>query len=389
MEITNAQSDDSFEVVDALEITNRFEAIEPSITPSTTPEPIPAPLTDEDSIICCICSDPQHDLIKTDCGHSFHLTCLFDWNIRQSNRKDDTSCPVCRTLLHKHKPDAASSERRLISTGHRAGLSGFEQQIGQVLTHLMNTSSSSTQTSFLDAILNNSVEKMIEIINVQPNIVNTDLKDGMKPIHHCLYQRQFHLVDLLISKGANVKTRNTFGVSTLMIAVIVNSLNTCRKLINRGAEIEAVDNNGDTALFYAVRRQYTAIIKLLLAKGANVNHTNCMGMTIYQFLASNKDYSNNVLSILKRADPTCLSKCDNTGDSLLHTATESDNVRFLHKFKDLIDIRLRLQPNYLGDLPDDYIDSAAMEELYNTWQSIVNIVIDAVDVVPVNQVAET
>jgi hypothetical protein len=382
------QSDESYDIVDIvedLEISNRFETIEPSVSPEL-PELIeeivtPVALTEEVNEICCICSDSAEvDMVKTHCGHNFHLKCILDWNVRQSNRKDDTNCPICRQLLHKHTVDTTDRNSRIISTGHRPTLSALEQQVGQLLTHFISSSSNTMQSDFIAAISNNNIQRVNEIINLKPNIVNSDFKDGMKPIHHCLYQRQFHLVDLLISKGANVKTRNSFGVSTLMIAVIVNSLNTCRKLINKGAEIESCDNSGDTALFYAVRRQYTSILKLLLSKGANVNHANYMGMTVFQFLAANKDYSNNVLSIMKRTDPTCLMKGDNTGDNILHTATENNNVRFLHKFKDKIDITLRLQPNYLGDLPDDYIDSHSMEEFYDSWQSTVNIVINAEEI---------
>ena len=41
-------------------------------------------------------------------------------------------------------------------------------------------------------------------------------------------------------------------------------------LLNRGANIEAADNVGETALHIAVRNRHEAIIELLLDRGANV-----------------------------------------------------------------------------------------------------------------------
>ena len=43
------------------------------------------------------------------------------------------------------------------------------------------------------------------------------------------------------------------------------------KLIKMGTEVDAEDNNGQTALFYSAREGQKAICEMLLAHGANVN----------------------------------------------------------------------------------------------------------------------
>ena len=50
------------------------------------------------SEICPICIDIiEEDIYVTDCKHSFHLECLFEWT------KNNTTCPCCRCVL-KNKP---------------------------------------------------------------------------------------------------------------------------------------------------------------------------------------------------------------------------------------------------------------------------------------------
>lgn len=59
------------------------------------------------------------------------------------------------------------------------------------------------------------------------------------------------------------------GVTPLMLAAERGHLNSCRILLYLGAKIDAVDDEGKTALVYAIRKQYTECIQFLLEKGAD------------------------------------------------------------------------------------------------------------------------
>lgn len=76
------------------------------------------------------------------------------------------------------------------------------------------------------------------------------------------------IVNILIDNGADVNIRDNKGLSSLMLAKDVKTVQT---LIDRGADVNAKDNEGFTALIYASGLGYTEIVKILIANGADIN----------------------------------------------------------------------------------------------------------------------
>jgi ankyrin repeat protein len=81
----------------------------------------------------------------------------------------------------------------------------------------------------------------------------------------------------LISHGADANAR-TDGFTALSLAVLTCP-NLVQPLLDRGAKINSTDENGDTPLVYAVRKQDVSVVRLLLIDGANANCRNRFGMT--------------------------------------------------------------------------------------------------------------
>jgi ankyrin repeat protein len=84
------------------------------------------------------------------------------------------------------------------------------------------------------------------------------------------------LIRDLINKGANPNER-----FQLHRAVMFNHLEACSVLLKGGAEVELKDDDGLTPLMLAAQRGEPAIIKLLLAAGANPETTDPAGWTAY------------------------------------------------------------------------------------------------------------
>jgi ankyrin repeat protein len=53
-------------------------------------------------------------------------------------------------------------------------------------------------------------------------------------------------------------------------------------LLNAGARVDEPNEDGDTPLTYAVMRNRLALVKMLVARGADVNHRNGSGQTVRQ-----------------------------------------------------------------------------------------------------------
>ena len=137
---------------------------------------------------------------------------------------------------------------------------------------------------FANAIGRGHVKKVESILNKHPDAVswpidsyyNTELK--ISPLLHALYDCEAHegdIVKLLLRKGANANDRAPFEYSSktaLMIAIQRGaSISVVKALIQSGAQVDAKETSGNTALIHAVDDRRTDIAKLLLDKGADVN----------------------------------------------------------------------------------------------------------------------
>jgi ankyrin repeat protein len=82
-------------------------------------------------------------------------------------------------------------------------------------------------------------------------------------------------INLLLSRGANVNARSQInGYFALQYAINWPDINLVRLLLDKGANVNIADDGGNTALIEAAGEhgpEYTAIVKLLIAHGADVH----------------------------------------------------------------------------------------------------------------------
>ncbi len=124
---------------------------------------------------------------------------------------------------------------------------------------LVATSDSVTTQSEQSAILRGTMQR---------------IKPGMYGWTHLMdaaVDGDLQSVKALLAKGAEVNAVNDRGGTALTLAAYQGHLDVARELIANGAEIDIKDKDGKTALSAAVERGHTAIAQELLARGADPN----------------------------------------------------------------------------------------------------------------------
>ncbi|UCF81439.1 MAG: ankyrin repeat domain-containing protein, partial [Acidobacteriota bacterium] len=78
-------------------------------------------------------------------------------------------------------------------------------------------------------------------------------------------------VEQLIEQGADVNAEDKYGITALMFAAKNGQTEIVKALVDAGADVEAKDKYGVTALMAAASGSHTETVKVLIDAGADAN----------------------------------------------------------------------------------------------------------------------
>ena len=196
---------------------------------------------------------------------------------------------------------------------------------------------------YLD-VMNCLIEQSADV-----NLNNTgDL--GYTPLETAAREGQLEAVKLLIAKGADIDKGNTIGSNPLIGACIGAHKEVLLYLIEKGANVNHPDNQGQTALHYLCRyakqwgsnvitqtidgvtttlpntrfQEHTEIFNLLLKKGADVNLLTGYGYTPLH-LASECDAHSFIRILIEYG--AIVNAQNSKGFAPLHAASDKGNIQ--------------------------------------------------------------
>ncbi|MBF0518649.1 MAG: ankyrin repeat domain-containing protein [Nitrospirae bacterium] len=147
--------------------------------------------------------------------------------------------------------------------------------------------------------------------------IDSENFEGYKPIHLAAANGNIDLIMLLLKHGADVNDYTMWAdLTPLICSVLFEQTTVVEYLLTQGADTEVVDDQGATALVYAVENGRYDIVKSLLENNANVNfHTNYADYLGYTplMIAVEKNKNELVLLLLEYgADITAKREGDDT-----------------------------------------------------------------------------
>lgn len=101
--------------------------------------------------------------------------------------------------------------------------------------------------------------------------VNAPQPDGTRPIHWAVYRVDYGLVEALLAKKARVDVANEFGHTPLAEAAKQGDGRMVKMLLGAGSGTEGANADGQTALMIAIKNGDLPVFQMLIDAGANVN----------------------------------------------------------------------------------------------------------------------
>ena len=125
---------------------------------------------------------------------------------------------------------------------------------------------------------NVKVSRLLLLAGASPDHISDYLNDA--PLISVFSNQGFSdMVSLLIEFGADVNAANTAGLTALMFAAKQGHLDIARLLIQHGAQINLIDKNETSALVYAARSGHLNSISFLVSADWVTDSVNDLGLT--------------------------------------------------------------------------------------------------------------
>ena len=160
-----------------------------------------------------------------------------------------------------------------------------------------------------DAVWSGRVEivRLLLQAGADPNI--THLEAGSTPLDYAAVKNEPEIAQLLLDRGANVRAVNRSGSTALHLAAARGYTAVARLLLDHGASIQALDGSGSTPLEEAAWKGFAEMCALLLDRGALVNALNPeTGKSPLNEAASNGHLAAARLLLARGVDPSLADK---------------------------------------------------------------------------------
>jgi uncharacterized protein len=124
-----------------------------------------------------------------------------------------------------------------------------------------------------EASATGQTQRVADLIKTDPSLVNAFAIDGFYPLGLAVFFRHPETVKILLDAGAdvNAQSRNTMKVRPIHAASAAGQIEVAQALVERGADLNARQQDGFTALHEAAGSGKLEFARLFLDHGADLN----------------------------------------------------------------------------------------------------------------------
>jgi ankyrin repeat protein len=237
-----------------------------------------------------------------------------------------------------------------------------------------NVQDSLGSTPLFYAAENEDIE-VVKLLLAHPNI-NSNVKNNegtsvlMAAVH--TRTRNLELVKILLNRGADPNAQDSDGDTPLLCTASgccaggENAVEVAQLLLSNKAHVNIKNNDGDTPLLNAAAEGRYKMVKLLVANGANVNAQNNEGATPLMYAAGAGDIE--ITKLLLDADADITIK-DTQGTTALICAVTDEHPEIVKL--------LLTHPNINVNIKDNQDRTALMHAAGMAYTEIVKLLLDA------------
>ena len=155
---------------------------------------------------------------------------------------------------------------------------------------------------FLEAVKKKDGQEVTDMLALPGStVVNTkDISSGDTAMHIVTQRRDVTWIRFLAQKGANVNARNNKGETPLQLASNLGFAEGVEALLKLGARVDEPNSTGETPLIAATHRKDAALARVLLKAGADPRRNDNSGRSALDY-ASLDGRSNPVLVEIENA----------------------------------------------------------------------------------------
>ena len=178
---------------------------------------------------------------------------------------------------------------------------------------------------------------MVELLLSKGANVNARHREGgSTPLHYAVITDRIEMVELLLARGADPKLRYGQGSTILHLAANRGYVSMSKYLIAHGAELNVRDDDGATPLEEAVWKGRVDLVRLLLDSGARADDVNPKSGDGLTHIAARRGHADVLALLVERgADPLKKSKESATPLDEALRYRQKDTIEVLMKGKDV------------------------------------------------------